>query len=137
MQTASLREQFINVITYNHGRELWYSRYDQSFEELMDPLLDELAEIARSYKEDSTFKLHVWDEEESIYDGQTVSHIIGRKIRDLQDAKGWSLNKLAKVAGVDRGYLQGVERGECLLGMSSLESIASALGVHSSELLPF
>lgn len=50
MQTASLKEQFINVITYNHGRELWYSRYDQSFEELMDPLLDELAEIAHHTK---------------------------------------------------------------------------------------
>lgn len=137
MQTASLKEQFTNVITYNHGRELWYSRPDQPFDEMMEPLLDELVNITRAYKEDNTFKLHEWDREESIYGGECVDHVIGRKIRDLQDAKGWSLNKLAKAARLDKGYLQAVERGECLLSMSTLESIADALGVRSSELLPF
>lgn len=137
MKIASLKDQFINVITYNHGRELWFSRPHQSFDETMEPLLNDLVKIAELYKGGASFELHGWDVEECAYGGEGIDHTIGYRIRDLQDEKGLSVKELAKKAGIDAEYLRNVEKGESLLSMWSLGQIARALGVHSSALLPF
>ena len=40
---------------------------DRPFDEMMEPLLDELVNITRAYKEDNTFKLHEWDRDCLLY----------------------------------------------------------------------
>lgn len=136
MPSASLKDQFTNVITYHHGRELWFTRPDMSFEETLEGLLDDLVMITESYKHGTGFKLYEWDEEDALSDNSDLPHRIGHKIRDIQDAKGWSLKKLAHAARLNPEYLQSVQRGESILGINALTNIAEALGVQTSALLP-
>ena len=55
---------------------------------------------------------------------------LGRRIRDLRAAKGWSQEYLAEEAGIDRSYMSGVERGVRNVSVLNLARIAKALGVH-------
>ena len=137
MQAASLKEQFINVITFHHGRELWFTRPEQSYDDTVESFIDDLVKITQQHKEGVDFKMYQWDPEDSLSDNTDISHVIGRNIRDLQDSKGWSLKTLAKKSRLNEEYLRNVQRGESLLGMWALMQIAEALGVKSSELLPF
>lgn len=137
MQTASLKEQFINVITYNQGRELWYTRPTLTFEETIGELVDELIVVAEKYKAGENYELHHWDEEEALSDHGAIDSVVGRNIRRIQDDKKWSIAKLASESDLNEDYLRGVQLGESLLGLWSLMRIADALGVKSSDLLPF
>jgi lambda repressor-like predicted transcriptional regulator len=127
MQAASLKEQFINVITYNHGRELWYTRPTLTFEETIGELVDELIVVTKKYKAGENYELHHWDEDS----------VVGRNIRRIQDDKGWSIARLARESDLNEDYLRGVQLGESLLGMWALMRIADALGVQASDLLPY
>jgi transcriptional regulator with XRE-family HTH domain len=59
---------------------------------------------------------------------------VGTRIRDLRDAKGWSQERLAEAAYVDRSYLAGIERGLRNPSIRSLLKIANALRVHMRDL---
>lgn len=137
MQAASLKEQFINVITYNHGRELWYTRPTLTFEETIGELVDELIVVTKKYKAGENYELHHWDEEEALSDHSAVDSVVGRNIRRIQDDKGWSIARLARESDLNEDYLRGVQLGESLLGMWALMRIADALGVQASDLLPY
>ena len=56
------------------------------------------------------------------------------RIRELRDAKGWSQEKLAEAAYIDRSYLAGIERGLRNPTVRNLLKIASALKVHLRDL---
>jgi transcriptional regulator with XRE-family HTH domain len=60
---------------------------------------------------------------------------VGRRIRELRQKKGWSHEKLAEIADLDRTYVGRIERGEKSIGVNHLRRVAVALGVHSSEIL--
>lgn len=61
--------------------------------------------------------------------------IIGWNLRKLRVPKGWSQERLALEANVDRTYIGKVERGSENVTISTLEVIANALGVSVAELL--
>ena len=61
--------------------------------------------------------------------------VVGKKIRLLRSAKGYSQEAFADACGLDRTYIGGVERGERNLGLRNLLRIAQTLGVPSKELL--
>jgi transcriptional regulator with XRE-family HTH domain len=63
-----------------------------------------------------------------------VVKALGARIRDLRDAKGWSQERLAETAYVDRSYLAGIERGLRNPSIRSLLKIANALRVHMRDL---
>ena len=58
---------------------------------------------------------------------------IGRRIRELRNSQGYSQEKLAVKAEIDRTYLAGVEMGKRNLSIKSLEKILNALDIGFSE----
>lgn len=60
---------------------------------------------------------------------------LGAAIRAARQAQGLSQEALAEVAGIDRSYMGGIERGEHNLAIMNLLKIADALGVKASSLL--
>ena len=60
---------------------------------------------------------------------------LGAAIRAARQAKGLSQEALAEIAGIDRSYMGGIERGEHNLAIMNLLKIAEALGMKASTLL--
>ena len=61
--------------------------------------------------------------------------LLGKRVRQLREAKGWSQEEFAHVAGIHRTYAGQVERGEKNLSFTNLTKLAGVLGVALSELL--
>ena len=59
---------------------------------------------------------------------------LGRAIRKHRCAKGLTQEKLAELAGLHRSYIADVERGARNITVSTLVSVATALGTTISEL---
>jgi transcriptional regulator with XRE-family HTH domain len=61
---------------------------------------------------------------------------IGVRIKELREARGWSLNKLALKAGCSQGYLSDVENGKISSPSGQmLVKLAAALGASTDYLL--
>jgi transcriptional regulator with XRE-family HTH domain len=61
---------------------------------------------------------------------------IGKRIRELRKAKGFSQESFANEVGLDRTYMGSVERGERNIAVLNLIKIAKALKVELGELFP-
>jgi transcriptional regulator with XRE-family HTH domain len=59
---------------------------------------------------------------------------LGRKVRDLREAKGLSLRSLASKAGVSESFVSQVERGHANPSVASLRRIAEALDTSVGSL---
>lgn len=59
---------------------------------------------------------------------------VGKRIRELRLAKGWSQEELASRASLHPTYIGGIERGERNVGLDNLIKIARALREHPSAL---
>ena len=59
---------------------------------------------------------------------------LGKRIRHLRQAKGWSQDALAGKAGMHRTYLWGIEQGRRNPSLRHLERLAAALGISLSAL---
>jgi transcriptional regulator with XRE-family HTH domain len=64
-----------------------------------------------------------------------ILDMVGKNIRKLRKAKGYSQEELAMKAGVNRSYLGYIERGDKNLNLTTLRQIALALKVHPSVML--
>ena len=60
---------------------------------------------------------------------------LGENLRKLRFKKKLSQGDLSKTLGVDRAYISNIENGRMNPTLSTLEKIAGALGISSSELL--
>lgn len=58
----------------------------------------------------------------------------GRNVARLRDEKGFSQDKLAEKADLDRTYLSGIERGVRNPGIKVVIKVARALGVTVDQL---
>lgn len=70
--------------------------------------------------------------------GPTVNPLraqLGRRLRILRAAQGWSQETLAAASGLHRTYISAIERGRCNLSLDNLARLAAAFGVTSSALL--
>ena len=65
---------------------------------------------------------------------ETAVAALGRRVRALRDAKGWSQERLAEQADLDRSYIAGIEVGARNPSVKALERLATALSVRLSEL---
>ena len=59
---------------------------------------------------------------------------LGKQIRALRHAKGWTQEELADRSGLHPTYIGGIERGERNVGFDNLIKIAAALREHPSAL---
>jgi len=60
----------------------------------------------------------------------------GNNLRDAREAKGISQEVLAELAGLDRTYVGGVERGERNISAINTIRLALALGINAATLFP-
>ena len=60
---------------------------------------------------------------------------VGRKIKQLRQAKGWSQQMLASHAELERAHLSRLEEGVKEAGLRVLERIASAMEVGVEDLV--
>lgn len=60
---------------------------------------------------------------------------VGRRIRELRQAKGWSQQLLADHAELERAHLSRLEEGKREAGLRVLERIAAALDVEVEDLV--
>ena len=61
----------------------------------------------------------------------------GLKIKELRLAKGWSQEKLAQKADLDRTYITGIETGKRNVSIVVIEKLGIALNEKIIELLNF
>lgn len=66
---------------------------------------------------------------------EDIKKIVGHSIRRLRKKQGWSQEKLAEMADLDRTYVGRIERGEKNLGIENLARFAHTLGVPPAALL--
>ena len=60
---------------------------------------------------------------------------LGANLRELRKGNGLSQERLASIAGLDRTYVGGIERGERNVGIVNIAQLASALNVSASALV--
>jgi len=61
--------------------------------------------------------------------------LLARNLRVLRLVRGWSQERLAEEAGLDRSYVSDIERATRNVSVEILERLACAFGVSLSELL--
>ncbi len=66
--------------------------------------------------------------------GEKTEVLLGRRIRSLRNAKGWTQQELGSKADVNYKFLGEVERGQQNPSFNTLVKIAAALGVELPEL---
>ena len=71
----------------------------------------------------------------SYHVSMTSGKKLGENLRKLRLKKNMSQGDLATVLSVDRAYISNIENGRMNPTLSTLEKIAGALGISSSELL--
>jgi transcriptional regulator with XRE-family HTH domain len=77
----------------------------------------------------------------SIEDSQTLGMakdicvLVGRRIRELRIARGWTQTYLSVHAGVGRNYISDVELGKKEIGLRNLHLMAQSLDVKTADLL--
>lgn len=65
------------------------------------------------------------------------SSYIGRKLQLVRQYKNLTQAEVAKRAGTNSNYYAKLERGEAVPSLKMLEKIVKALGIKSSDVLPF
>jgi len=59
----------------------------------------------------------------------------GKRLHQLREAKGWTLEELAEAAGMNELQVGHIERGASDVKLSTILKLARALGITASELL--
>ena len=65
----------------------------------------------------------------------TALKAFGVVVRAERNSQGISQEALADLAGIDRSYMGGIERGEHNVALINIQRIASALEITISELM--
>jgi transcriptional regulator with XRE-family HTH domain len=60
---------------------------------------------------------------------------LGRNVRRLREARGWSQEDYAERAGIHRTYVSDIERGSRNPTITVVEKLAKPLGVRPGKLL--
>ena len=76
-----------------------------------------------------------YDASENKIQNMSSGKKLGENLRNWRLKKKMSQGDLATALGVDRAYISNIENGRMNPTLSTLEKIAGALGISSSELL--
>lgn len=58
----------------------------------------------------------------------------GGRLKEIRHKKGLSQEQLAEIAGIDRTYVGGVERGERNPSVLNIKRLSDALGINIKDL---
>ncbi len=64
-----------------------------------------------------------------------IKRKVGERVKKIRLEKGWSQEKLALTADLDRTYIPSIEKGDRNVSITVIEKIANALEVEIIELL--
>lgn len=70
-------------------------------------------------------------------DPMNLPESVGKRIRELRKAKGWTQEQFAEAASLHYSYIGGVERGDRNISLETLEKIVAAFNVPAIELFRF
>ena len=59
----------------------------------------------------------------------------GLAVKRLREARGWSQERLAEMADLNRSYVGEIERGSVVPSLVTLHKLSDALGLSASALL--
>jgi len=65
----------------------------------------------------------------------SLQQALARTLREHRQWLGWSQERLASTAGLDRSYVGDIERGAVSPTLQTLEKLSAALGIPASELI--
>ena len=63
-----------------------------------------------------------------------IQQELGKRIKELRKAKGYSQESFARKSGIDRTYIASVEAGKRNISIDNIKKIADGLGVSLSDL---
>ena len=66
---------------------------------------------------------------------EKLCEVVGRRVRSLREAQGFSQESFAARCNLHRTYIGGIERGERNITLETLQTIAHALNVSPVDLL--
>lgn len=66
-----------------------------------------------------------------------LKKVIGQRLRDYRNAKGYSIEELAHIADLNAVHLASLERGEKNFTISTLEKVVTALGISFIDVFSF
>lgn len=64
-----------------------------------------------------------------------LQQALARRLRASRTRLGWSQERMASTAGLDRSYVGDIERGVVSPTLQTLEKLSLALGIPASELI--
>ncbi|MDP3955884.1 MAG: helix-turn-helix transcriptional regulator [bacterium] len=64
-----------------------------------------------------------------------ISEQLGKNMKRIRAKKGMSQGDIARALEVDRGYISNIENGKKNPTIATIQKLANALGIPSSELL--
>lgn len=64
----------------------------------------------------------------------TLQKLFGLNVRRLREERGWTQEELARLSGINRSYLAGVEKGKRNVTIVNIARIAKALEVSPDTL---
>jgi transcriptional regulator with XRE-family HTH domain len=64
-----------------------------------------------------------------------VALAFGERVRHRRHARGWTIERLAEVAGLDWSYVASIERGQRNVSLVNIARLALALGIDAGTLM--
>jgi transcriptional regulator with XRE-family HTH domain len=63
-----------------------------------------------------------------------INKFFGKKISELRKEKGFSQEKLALEANIDRTYISDIEKGNRNISLEILDKLSKTLNIHISQI---
>jgi len=63
-----------------------------------------------------------------------ITQLLGKRIREIREKRGWSQDVLAELSGLNRSYIGSLERAEHNVGIRNIVSVANAFEVPIERL---
>lgn len=84
MTNAKLKELFTNVIEAHYDRELWYSWPEKTYEESIEPLLEDFIRIVRCFKRGQNFKQYKYCDDFTVGEPTITGKLIGQRLKEFR-----------------------------------------------------